>query len=390
MVFHVLRPVRENDLLHLQALVASIQGGLTSLPNDPQFLAGKVVESLRSFDPRIRKPGGEYYLFVLEDAASGEVVGTSGIIARVGGFEPFYSYEVRPERFSHAPLGIEKQLSVLHLARSHKGPSEICSLLLRADRRASGVGRLLSLGRFHFMAAFPQRFDAAVIAEMRGWLDESGRSPFWESVGRHFFEKDYYAADFLSGLGDKDFIADLMPKHPIYVPLLPPEVQAVIGRVHRDTEPALRLLLEEGFARTNEVDIFDAGPLLRATVANIRSVSEGATAVVREVIAVDVRVAASRSRTTPSECGAAGDAGPRVSESMQDRAGAAMPVEHIISNRELDFRACLGRVAVNEADGTVAISADVATALRVATGATIGFAPARAGAARVAPGVTTA
>jgi RimJ/RimL family protein N-acetyltransferase len=50
---------------------------------------------------------------------------------------------------------------------------------------------------------------------MRGYIDESGKSPFWEAVGRNFFEFDYYAADVLSGLGEKEFIADLMPRHPM-------------------------------------------------------------------------------------------------------------------------------------------------------------------------------
>lgn len=41
--------------------------------------------------------------------------------------------------------------------------------------------------RFLFIAAFRQYFSRKVIAEMRGYTDEQGRSPFWESVGRHFF-----------------------------------------------------------------------------------------------------------------------------------------------------------------------------------------------------------
>jgi len=274
----LLRSIRESDLPGLVALASSIAGGLTTLPANEEFLRDRIADSLRGFATRVKKPGGEYYLFVLEDTATGEIVGTSGLAARVGGYEPFYSYEIRTERYEHAPLKIEKQIPVLHLKEVHRGPSEICSLYLRPDHRRAGAGRLLSLARFLFVGAFPVRFDDTIIAELRGRLDEHGRSPFWEAVGRQFFEFDFYAADFLSGLGDKGFIADLMPDHPIYIPLLPPAVQAVIGQVHANTEPALNLLLAEGFERTNEVDIFDAGPLLRAPTKNIRTIRTMRTA----------------------------------------------------------------------------------------------------------------
>src|SRR5438046_10223693 len=116
---------------------------------------------------------------------------------------------------------------------------------------------------------------------MRGYVDQTGRSPFWEAVGRHFFEFDFYRADVLCGLGEKQFIADLMPRHPIYLPLLRPEVQAVVGRVHHDTEPALALLRAEGFEPVNEVDIFDAGPLVRANVDEIRTIRQARLSTVR-------------------------------------------------------------------------------------------------------------
>jgi len=271
---HIIRPITLADLPAVQALVGTIRDGLTSLPNDPSFLEARIHASLQAFYPSIRHPGSEHYLFVLEDLASGRVLGTAGLIARVGGFDPFYSYERRRERFAHPPLGLDHEIEVLHLKTNFKGPSEVCSLFLHPDARAGGLGRLLSRSRFLFVAAFPHRFADTVIAEMRGWIGENGTSPFWESVARPFFQREFSQADFLSGLGEKDFIAALMPRHPIYVPLLPPAAQAVIGRVHRETEPALRLLEQEGFTATREVDIFDAGPLLAAPRDQLRTVRE--------------------------------------------------------------------------------------------------------------------
>jgi arginine N-succinyltransferase len=337
----IIRPIRSEDLPQLQTLVATISGGLTSLPNDPEFLEGRVNHSLRSFDPTIHKAGDENYLFVLEDTETGTLLGTSGIHARVGGFDPFYSYEIRQKTFAHEPLGIRKQIAELHLKKNHKGPSEIGSLFLRADARKGGLGRLLSLSRFLFVAACPKRFDRHVLAEMRGYSDASGRAPFWESVGRHFFEKDYHTADFLSGLGNKDFIADLMPEHPIYITLLPPEVQAVISRVHPETEPALAMLKHEGFVETGEVDIFDAGPLVRAEIANIRTVSASTIAKIHSLL----------------------DSDPAASA-------------RLVGNCSLDYRCCLASVA-EQNDGSVSISRATAAALGAAEGSTIAHSPLR-------------
>src|SRR5262245_58959728 len=119
---HIFRPIRESDFPALVGLAASIAGGLTSLPKDEAFLQERIDDSLRAFNPKVRKPGSEHYLFVLEDTATSEVVGTSGIAARVGGYDPFYSYEIRREKFVHAPLKIEKEIPVLHLKETHRGP----------------------------------------------------------------------------------------------------------------------------------------------------------------------------------------------------------------------------------------------------------------------------
>jgi arginine N-succinyltransferase len=336
----VLRPGENRDLPALKRLLTFVIGGLTTLPNEDSFLEAKLQQSEASFAQKVKAPGAEQYFFVLEDARTREIVGTSAIMARVGGFDPFYSYQVKNERISHAPLGIEKEMAVLHLKTSHKGPSEICSLFLHPKLRTSGLGRLLSLGRFLFMAAFPARFDTEVIAELRGYLDEENRSPFWDSVGRHFFQDDFHAADVLSGLGEKDFIRDLMPRHPIYVPLLPPNVQAVIGRVHRETEPAKRLLLDEGFSETDEIDIFDAGPLVRAKRDRIRTIRT------RKL----TKLRALHPKSPPGA----------------DRA--------LIANASLEFRSGLGLVRVN-ADSSVDLDAATAKRLQLTEGDEVQFLP---------------
>ncbi|MEI8634482.1 arginine N-succinyltransferase [Vibrio sp. PP-XX7] len=76
--------------------------------------------------------------------------------------------------------------------------------------------------------------------------------------------------NYLTGIGQKSFIAELMPKHPLYVDFLSEEARDVIGQVHPDTIPARKILESEGMRYEGYVDIFDAGPTLEAYIQDLR------------------------------------------------------------------------------------------------------------------------
>src|SRR5665213_620089 len=280
---NVIRPIMLDDLDALFEMAAGAGYGLTSLPRDRELLHNKIVESRESFARIGQKPRGENYLFVLEDLDTGRAVGTTGAVAKVGGFEPFYAYKIETAVAESPALKVRKEIAFLELVADHNGPCEIGSLFLCPPYRKDGNGRLLSLVRFLFMAEYPRRFDPLVIAELRGIVDEQGRSPFWDAVGHHFFDTDYPKADYLSGI-DKKFIADLMPKHPLYIPLLPREGREVVGVVHPASRPALEILKEEGFVDSRMVDIFDAGPIVSCPRDASRTVRESRRAQVQAIV----------------------------------------------------------------------------------------------------------
>jgi len=341
----LIRPARLEDVDALLALAEGAGVGLTTLPPDRRLLRERVVRSQHAFGSEPTRPAGEAYLLVLEDLRTGGIAGTCGLVSKVGGFEPFYTYALQTTVHASNELAVRREVPTLHLERSHSGPSEIGTLFLAPEWRRGGNGRLLSLSRFVFMACFPARFDRTVIAEMRGVLDAQGNSPFWEAVGRHFFDMEFARADVLSA-ADKTFIADLMPKHPIYTPMLPHSVQAVIGRVHAETAPALRLLEQEGFRFGDHVDIFDGGPLYVAERDAIRTVRESRAAVVADIV---------------PELG--------------------LPETFLIANARVDFRCVLGHLRVIEpdADGAarVVLPRDLALALGVRTGERVRYVAAR-------------
>jgi len=278
----LIRPVAPSDLDALVELTNFTGYGLTTLPRDRDFLRKRIDKSCRSFAGMGDHPAGESYLFVMEDVATGRVVGTCGIVSKVGGFEPFYGYHIETQLFDSPEIGVHKEVPILKLVEDHNGPAEIGSLFLHGDFRHGGSGRLLQLVRFLFIAEHPELFETTVISEIRGQLDEHGRSPFWDALGRHFFGIDFAEADRLSVV-NKKFIADLMPKTPIYVALLTEAAKAVIGQPHPTGKAALRMLEAEGFYFDRYIDIFDGGPTVTADTDEIRTIRESTTETVCEI-----------------------------------------------------------------------------------------------------------
>lgn len=268
----IVRPVRSSDLPALIELARSTGTGLTTLPANEERLAHRVGWAEKTFRGEAGR-GDADYLFVLEDD-DGKVVGISAIAGAVGLREPWYNYRVGLTVSASQELNIYREIPTLFLANDLTGNSELCSLFLRSEHRTGLNGRLLSKARLMFIAEFPQLFGNKIIAEMRGMSDEQGRSPFWESLGRHFFKMEFSQADYLTGVGNKAFIAELMPKFPLYTCFLSPAAREVIGRVHADTEPALTMLKGEGFSYQGYVDIFDAGPAIECETAKIRAVHD--------------------------------------------------------------------------------------------------------------------
>lgn len=266
-----IRPVERNDLTQLLFLAGKTGGGLTSLPADRDTLAARIERSLLTWQGKL--PLAEQgYVFVLVNSETDRASGICAIEVAVGLQDPWYNFRVGSQVHASKELNVYNMLPTLTLSNDHTGSSELCTLFLDPDFRNGKNGYLLSKSRFLFMAGFPQHFKQKVVAEMRGVSDRQGRSPFWDSVGSRFFSMSFTDADYLCGTGQKAFIAELMPKHPLYIDYLTPEAQAVIGQVHPQTAPARAVLESEGFEFQNYIDIFDGGPTLECDISRIRAV----------------------------------------------------------------------------------------------------------------------
>lgn len=267
----LIRPIQRQDKQALLKLATRTGTGFTSLPHNEQHLEQRIERMLATWqgEAPISEQG---YLFVLEDTQSKQVAGVSAIEVAIGLNEPWYDFHVGTQVHASKELGIYRQMKKLSLSNDHTGHSELCTLFLDPDYRENKNGQLLSKCRFLFIAAFKEKFSKRIIAEMRGVSDDNGRSPFWESLGRHFFTLDFDQADYLTGIGNKSFIAELMPKHAFYVDFLTETAQQVIAEVHPNTAPARKILETEGMRYEGYVDIFDAGPTLEAYTEDLRIV----------------------------------------------------------------------------------------------------------------------
>lgn len=271
-----IRPIAPSDLDELHALARETGVGFTSLPDKREFLARKIETTVKAFDGTT--PAEEcLYFFVLEDEEAGRLAGCCAIESQVGRDVPFYHYRVGNLAHSSVQLGLHRTIDTLSLSSDHTGDAEVASLFLRPDyrgrdRRHQRNGALLSAMRWLFMAEFRQRFPDKVLAEMRGVFNSEGKSPFWECLGSHFFPLAFEEADRLTGLGQKSFIGELMPKFPIYTPFLSQEARDCIGQVHEQTRPALAMLKKQGLRWEGYIDIFDGGPTVEAYIDDVRGV----------------------------------------------------------------------------------------------------------------------
>jgi len=337
----LLRHAEDSDLAAIHTLAKESGFGLTTLPKDSTLLAQRLEHATSSWQHIRHTPENEYYLFVLEDPHTRQVVGTSAIEAKTGGNAPFYSYKLskRIKTLPGRSSAKQHEDKLLNLVNDHQGHTELCTLYLTPAYRKEHCGSFLSRARFLFMSQHPERFAKTVIAEMRGITTPEGNSPFWDALGYHFFHLSFIEADKLTLSSDKQFIADFMPEYPIYVKLLPPDAQAVIGKPHPSTVPAMDLLLKEGFQYHHYVDIFDAGPVLESPLSHIKTLQQ------------------SRVFTLKT-----------ITQSIQ------APL-YLLSNTNPHFRATKAEAILNFADNTCSLSNETASLLKLKPGDRVNTAP---------------
>lgn len=333
----IIRPIDQKDTEAFIQMAYNAGIGMTSMPKNREILEKRIKESIEAFS---KKPNGHSflgtYLFVLEDTDSGEIGGTSGIASQTGRQFPIPFFKLKKLEHHEGIGPLQKIVPTLHVIYHENYWSEVCSLYLKPEFRHSGFGRLLSLSRFLFIAAFPDRFESMIFAEMRGYVDENQTSPFWEGIGKHFVDATF---ETLTHLRDEGILnlSRALPWYPIYTELLPKIVQESIGKIHEETKSAFQMLIQEGFKVSDEYDVCDGGPKIEMETKSVRSLKESVVDNVAEIL---------------------------------DEIPCSP--HFILSNNQLNFRACLSPIKKLQ-NGGIAIPPDVAKALELSVGSTVRY-----------------
>lgn len=279
----VVRAANKDDVGLLYEMAKLTGGGFTNLPPDRASLNEKLARSEEAFANGGKEPANDLYVLALENTETGQVRGTAQIFAAVGKRWPFYSYRITTYTQRSEELGRTFSSKILQLTTDYEGASEVGGLFLHPGERAGGLGLLLARSRYLFIAAHRERFGEKLIAELRGVIDEAGGSAFWDALAGKFFGMSFQEADEFNATHGNQFIADLMPKHPIYLDMLPESARSVIGQPHPSGRAAMRMLQKENFAFKDYIDIFDGGPTMEANIDDVKSIAESREATVRAI-----------------------------------------------------------------------------------------------------------
>ncbi|PKP82694.1 MAG: hypothetical protein CVT79_04445 [Alphaproteobacteria bacterium HGW-Alphaproteobacteria-18] len=318
---YAIRPVRAADLQEVFSLSMFAGAGLTSLQPDIQFLGALIAKSEASFAGPIQT-NSQTFLLVMESFDTGEIVGCASIKTCVG-----------TDDFMCADFAIEggnlERPDNLILKRTLEGFTEVGSLFLRADHRASGAGRFLARARYILMANQRHLFDQPIVAQLRGWSEDDGRAPFYDEVWSDRLRMTYQQSDARLAREGARFILDVFEGIEIDPRALSVPAASAIARPHPTAAGALKLLEEEGFRQADLIDLADGGPIMVGQIGTLSSLQTARP--------VSLKI----SDPTPA-----------------DRSG-------MLSNSSFSgFRACVG--AFQEAEGSVACPAFVEDFLRTA------------------------
>ncbi len=248
------------------------------------------------------------HVFVLHDSepgGHGALLGAAALSGSTGLDLPRYSYRSGVVVHASAELKMFHRADTLLLVNDLTGCAELHLPLMARPDAVLAPQRLLVDAMLLFVAQEPDRFAPVLIAELPGLTFEGGGSPFWSALGRHFHAAERPRFDAFFDVPERSHIARLMPKHPLYSSFLGPQAHACIGQRALPARAAAEALQAQGFRDRGHLDIFDAGPIVEADVADL--------AAVRASLVVPVRIG------TPAPTASwlvAGTGGARTSASL--------------------------------------------------------------------------
>ncbi len=255
------RPIQMSDAPALLTLVEQASGGLSSLQPRLEFLQDYIANSEKSFKGQKDPNEPHKYLMALIDVAEDRLIGCAAVKTEVGRESPFINFDLVGD-------GLDQYLEA---SSRFTGATEVGSLFLHSDYRASGLGRYLAKVRYLLIGAEPWRFGETIIAELRGICGAEG-SPLYDHLFMDKLEKTFLEADAEYFDRNPDALGEIVPLGRISTNDFPLDVKASIAQTHPSGVGAMKLLQSEGFIFSGTIDLFDAGPIMSVYRDTIRTI----------------------------------------------------------------------------------------------------------------------
>ncbi len=280
------RPIRTEDLSQLEALTRDLpDGNAGSFHTNREGLESVIQHSMSSFERPVTSPGDEEYVFVLEDLQRKSLIGLFKLSALVNRGFPFYTYEIRSLPCQSSPLEVHKNVQALFLVDDYSMASLPSSLFIASRYRAKGYTLLLVETLWSYAREFPLRFSKKAIDEYRGHYDDQGRAIFWKYIVEPFIGSiDYQNYLKLLRKGLESEVIRLLPKGPIYLPLLPKAATAIIGKAHPDSRPISRLVESRGFRFCQHISYLSGAPIVEAPFHHVFDIPGHQQIIVEKII----------------------------------------------------------------------------------------------------------
>jgi arginine/ornithine succinyltransferase subunit-like protein len=223
------------------------------------------------------RPAGNAWRILVDDDARGATlharlgdadVGRVRVDVDVGGELARYWYRLGWLVLASPELGLHHRVRTLMLCNDLTGACELSGLetdaRLDAATRQAAVDRLVTGAVLWLRASARGSDEGTIFAELGGVRTGDGHAPFWEALGRRFYEGEPSAAAARFGPAWRSHVAALLPRESLLASFLDESAQRAIGVVGDEFSPIAEALRAAGLRSGTFVTIDDAGPVYTA------------------------------------------------------------------------------------------------------------------------------
>lgn len=187
------------------------------------------------------------------------------LVPRLGLQLPRYHFRLGRVVHAAAELELFRVQTTLLLGNDHTGSAELTEMRtapgLSETAQQAALAALIAAAQAQLRER-PSAFGDTLVAELPGWADADGRSPFWQALGARFYSGNPAQAEARLGPHWRSHLAALLPRQTVYLSFLGEAAEQHLLDVPDAQRPVLAALRAAGFHPPVHARIDDGGPVL--------------------------------------------------------------------------------------------------------------------------------